>query len=125
MCIHAKYTLFSEGTRGSLSKFLTKNFKLSENSDYQKYAIGLKELWEINEENFVDGLVEHSMGWPLSDETNGGSFLYHFDKNLVSIGYVIHLNYTNPYISSFDEFQQLSSITSSHLMIFIIHFQSY
>ena len=71
MELHAKYTLFSEGTRGSLSKFLTKNFKLSENSDYQKYAIGLKELWEINEENFVDGLVEHSMGWGNIIERNG------------------------------------------------------
>jgi electron-transferring-flavoprotein dehydrogenase len=100
---------FPKGTRGSLSKFLIENFNLSENSDYQKYAIGLKELWEINEENFDDGLVEHSMGWPLSDETNGGSFLYHFDKNLVSIGYVIHLNYTNPYVSPFDEFQQFKT----------------
>ena len=109
MELHAKYTLFSEGTRGSLSKFLIENFNLSENSDYQKYAIGLKELWEINEENFDDGLVEHSMGWPLSDETKGGSFHYHFDKNLVSIGYVIHLNYTNPYVSPFDEFQQFKT----------------
>ena len=109
MELHAKYTLFSEGTRGSLSKFLIDNFNLSKDSDYQKYAIGLKELWEINEENFTEGLVEHSMGWPLSDETNGGSFLYHFDKNLVSIGYVIHLNYTNPYVSPFDEFQQFKT----------------
>ena len=109
MELHAKYTLFSEGTRGSLSKFLIDNFSLSEDSDYQKYAIGLKELWEIKEENFTDGLVEHSMGWPLTDETNGGSFLYHFDKNLVSIGYVIHLNYTNPYVSPFDEFQQFKT----------------
>ena len=106
---HAKFTLFSEGTRGSLSKFLIHNFNLSEGKDFQKYAIGLKEVWEIKEENFSEGLVEHSMGWPLSDGTNGGSFLYHFDKNLVSIGYVIHLNYTNPYASPFDEFQQFKT----------------
>ena len=109
MELHAKFTLFSEGTRGSLSKFLIDNFNLSEGKDFQKYAIGLKEVWEIKEENFSEGLVEHSMGWPLSDGTNGGSFLYHFDKNLVSIGYVIHLNYTNPYASPFDEFQQFKT----------------
>ena len=109
MELHAKYTLFSEGTRGSLSKFLINNFNLSENKDFQKYAIGLKEVWEIKEENFSEGLVEHSLGWPLSDGTNGGSFLYHFDKNLVSVGYVIHLNYTNPYASPFDEFQQFKT----------------
>ena len=109
MELHAKYTLFSEGTRGSLSKFLIENFNLSEGKDYQKYGIGLKELWEIKEENHSEGLVDHSMGWPLSEGTSGGSFLYHFDKNLVSIGYVIHLNYTNPYVSPFDEFQQFKT----------------
>ena len=109
MELHAKFTLFSEGTRGSLSKFLIDNFNLSDGKDFQKYAIGLKEVWEIHEENFSEGLVEHSMGWPLSDGTNGGSFLYHFDNNLVSIGYVIHLNYTNPYASPFDEFQQFKT----------------
>ena len=109
MELHAKFTLFSEGTRGSLSKFLIDNFNLSDGKDFQKYAIGLKEVWEIQEENFSEGLVEHSMGWPLSDGTNGGSFLYHFDNNLVSIGYVIHLNYTNPYASPFDEFQQFKT----------------
>ena len=109
MELHAKYTLFSEGTRGSLSKFLIENFNLSEGKDYQKYGIGLKELWEIKEENHSEGLVDHSMGWPLNEGTSGGSFLYHFDKNLVSIGYVIHLNYTNPYVSPFDEFQQFKT----------------
>ena len=106
MELHAKYTLFSEGARGSLSKFLIDNFNLSEDKDHQKYAIGIKELWEIKDENHQEGLVEHSMGWPLSDGTGGGSFLYHFGQNQVSIGYVVHLNYTNPYVSPFDEFQQ-------------------
>ena len=109
MELNAKYTLFSEGSRGSLSKFLIKDFELSKDKDHQKYAIGLKELWEIDEENHSEGLVDHSMGWPLSDGTSGGSFLYHFGKNLVSIGYVIHLNYTNPYVSPFDEFQQFKT----------------
>ena len=102
MELHAKYTLFSEGARGSLSKFLIDNYGLSEDKDYQKYAIGIKELWEVKEENHQEGLVEHSMGWPLSDGTGGGSFLYHFGQNLVSVGYVVHLNYTNPYVSPFD-----------------------
>ena len=106
MELHAKYTLFSEGARGSLSKFLIDNYQLSNGKDFQKYAIGIKELWEISSENHNEGLVEHSMGWPLSDGTSGGSFLYHFGKNLVSIGYVIHLNYSNPFVSPFEEFQQ-------------------
>lgn len=109
MELHAKYTLFSEGARGSLSKFLIDNFELSKESDHQKYAIGIKELWEVKEENHQEGLVEHSMGWPLSEGTGGGSFLYHFGQNLVSIGYVVHLNYTNPYVSPFDEFQQFKT----------------
>ena len=109
MELHAKYTLFSEGARGSLSKFLIDNFELSKDSDHQKYAIGIKELWEVKEENHEEGLVEHSMGWPLSEGTGGGSFLYHFGQNLVSIGYVVHLNYTNPYVSPFDEFQQFKT----------------
>ena len=109
MELHAKYTLFSEGARGSLSKFLIDNFELSKDSDHQKYAIGIKELWEVKEENHQEGLVEHSMGWPLSEGTGGGSFLYHFGQNLVSIGYVVHLNYTNPYVSPFDEFQQFKT----------------
>ena len=109
MELHAKYTLFSEGARGSLSKFLIDNFELSKESDHQKYAIGIKELWEVKAENHHEGLVEHSMGWPLSEGTGGGSFLYHFGQNLVSIGYVVHLNYTNPYVSPFDEFQQFKT----------------
>ena len=109
MELHAKYTLFSEGARGSLSKFLIDNFELSKESDHQKYAIGIKELWEVKEENHQEGLVEHSMGWPLSEGTGGGSFFYHFGQNLVSIGYVVHLNYTNPYVSPFDEFQQFKT----------------
>ena len=109
MELHAKYTLFSEGARGSLSKYLIDNFDLSKDKDYQKYAIGIKELWEVKEENHQEGLVEHSMGWPLSDGTGGGSFLYHFGQNQVSIGYVVHLNYTNPYVSPFDEFQQFKT----------------
>ena len=105
MELHAKYTLFAEGARGSLSKFIINHFDLSKDKDHQKFGLGIKELWEIPKEKHNAGLVEHSFGWPLSDGTTGGSFVYHFDENLVSVGYVVHLSYTNPYVSPFDEFQ--------------------
>ena len=89
-------------------KFLIDNFNLSEDRDHQNTQLELKNC-EIKDENHQEGLVEHSMGWPLSDGTGGGSFLYHFGQNLVSIGYVVHLNYTNPYVSPFDEFQQFKT----------------
>ncbi len=104
--IHAKYTLFAEGARGSLSKQVIRKFKLDEGRDPQKFGIGIKELWEVPAENHRPGLVQHTFGWPLTDDVGGGSWMYHFGDRLVSIGFVIHLNYKNPWISPFDEFQR-------------------
>ncbi|HEX7775230.1 MAG TPA: electron transfer flavoprotein-ubiquinone oxidoreductase [Parvibaculum sp.] len=106
MELRAKYTLFAEGARGSLTKELTRKFKLDEGRDQQKYGIGLKEVWEIDPAKHRKGKVQHTLGWPLNDSTGGGSFLYHFGENLVSVGFVVHLNYKNPYLSPFDEFQR-------------------
>ncbi len=104
--IHSKITLFAEGCRGHLGKKLIKKFNLRENSQHQTYGIGLKELWEIKPENANPGEVFHSIGWPLDNDTYGGSFLYHLDKNLVSFGFVIGLDYKNPYLSPYEEFQR-------------------
>jgi electron-transferring-flavoprotein dehydrogenase len=104
--LHAKYTLFGEGARGSLSKQIIRKFKLDEGRDPQKFGIGIKELWEVPKENHRPGLVQHSFGWPLADDVGGGSWMYHFGENLVSIGFVVHLNYKNPWLSPFDEFQR-------------------
>ncbi|HUD53448.1 electron transfer flavoprotein-ubiquinone oxidoreductase [Parvibaculum sp.] len=109
MELRAKYTLFAEGARGSLTKELTRKFKLDEGRDPQKYGIGLKEVWEIDPAKHKKGTVQHTLGWPLSDDTGGGSFLYHFGENLVSVGFVVHLNYKNPYLSPFDEFQRFKT----------------
>lgn len=106
MELRGKYTLIGEGVRGSLAKQLMAKFKLDEGRDPQKFGIGLKELWELPKDKHKRGLVVHTMGWPLSNSTGGGSFMYHFGENLVSIGFVVHLNYANPYISPFDEFQR-------------------
>ncbi len=102
----AKYVLLAEGARGSLSKKVIEKFKLDSDSEPQKYGIGLKEVWEVNPDKHIPGFVQHSFGWPLDARTGGGGFLYHFDKNLVSVGFVVHLNYENPYLSPFDEFQR-------------------
>ncbi|HSZ10990.1 MAG TPA: electron transfer flavoprotein-ubiquinone oxidoreductase [Rhizomicrobium sp.] len=107
MALHGKYTLFAEGARGSLTKRLTAHYKLADGRDPQKYGIGLKELWELKPENHKRGLVMHTMGWPLDNSTGGGTFMYHWGENFCSIGYVVHLNYSNPYISPFDEFQRV------------------
>ena len=107
--IHAKYTLFAEGCRGHLGKQIIKNYGLDDNSEAQTYGIGLKELWEIKDENSNPGEVLHSVGWPLDEDTYGGSFLYHLDKNLVSVGYVIGLDYKNPYLSPYEEFQRFKT----------------
>jgi len=107
MELHGRYTLIAEGVRGSLAKQLIEKFDLSKGKDPQKFGIGLKELWEVPPENHKPGLVIHTMGWPLDNDTGGGSFMYHFEDNLVSIGFVVHLNYKNPYLSPFDEFQRL------------------
>ncbi len=106
MALLGKYTLFAEGVRGHLSKQLIAKFHLDKHSDVPKFGIGLKELWQIDPKKHQLGLVQHSFGWPLDSKTGGGSFLYHFDDNLVSIGFVVHLNYQNPTLSPFDEFQR-------------------
>jgi len=107
MNLLGKYTIFAEGARGSLTKELFKIFKLDENSDYQKSGIGVKELWELAPGKHQRGLVMHTMGWPLDSSTGGGLFMYHWSKNFCSIGFVIHLNYSNPFISPFDEMQRV------------------
>ena len=104
--LHAKYTLFAEGVRGSLSKELIAHYKLDANSDFPKFGIGLKELWEVDPAKHKLGQVTHTMGWPLDSATGGGSFMYHLEDNQVAIGFVLHLNYKNPYLSPFDEFQR-------------------
>ncbi|HAH11749.1 MAG TPA: electron transfer flavoprotein-ubiquinone oxidoreductase, partial [Alphaproteobacteria bacterium] len=106
MELHGKYTLIAEGVRGSLAKMLIQRFGLDEDCEPQKFGIGLKELWEVPKTQHHRGMVVHSLGWPLSNSTGGGSFMYHFGDNLVSVGFVVHLNYKNPYISPFDEFQR-------------------
>ena len=109
MELHAKYTLFAEGARGNLGKQLIAKFKLDEGREPQKFGLGLKELWQIDPAKHKKGLVQHSFGWPLDNTTGGGSFLYHLDDNLVSVGFVLHLNYKNPYISAFEEFQRFKT----------------
>jgi electron-transferring-flavoprotein dehydrogenase len=109
MELKAKYTLFAEGARGNLGKQLIAKFNLSSESEPQKFGIGLKELWQVAPDKHRKGLVQHSFGWPLDNGTGGGSFLYHFDDNLVSVGFVLHLNYSNPYLSPFDEFQRFKT----------------
>jgi electron-transferring-flavoprotein dehydrogenase len=105
--LRAKYTFIAEGVRGSLAKQITARFKLDEGREPQKFGIGIKELWQVPDERFESGLVQHTVGWPLSSDTGGGSFMYHFGDNYVALGLVIHLNYKNPWISPFDEFQRL------------------
>ena len=104
-----KYTLFAEGARGSLSKQLIAKFSLDTNSEPPKFGIGLKEVWEIDPAKHSKGLVQHTLGWPLNDQTGGGSFLYHYDDNKVAVGFVVHLNYDDPYLSPFDEFQRFKT----------------
>ncbi len=104
--IHSKFTLFAEGCRGHLGKKLMSEFDLRKEAQHQTYGIGLKELWEVKPEKSEPGNVMHSIGWPLDQDTYGGSFLYHLDKNLVSIGFVIGLDYKNPYLSPYEEFQR-------------------
>jgi electron-transferring-flavoprotein dehydrogenase len=109
MELRGKYTLFAEGARGSLTKMLIERFGLAQGREPQKFGIGLKELWQVAPEKHQPGLVQHTMGWPLSNSTGGGSFLYHFDDNLVAVGFVVHLNYQNPYLSPFEEFQRFKT----------------
>jgi len=109
MELRGKYTLFGEGARGSLSKTLIARFGLDKDRDPQKFGIGIKELWQISPEKHRPGLVQHSFGWPLDGRTGGGSFLYHFDTNLVSVGFVLHLNYHNPWLFPFEEMQRFKT----------------
>jgi electron-transferring-flavoprotein dehydrogenase len=109
MELRGKYTIFGEGARGNLTKQLVQRFELNKGRDHQKYGIGVKELWQVAPETHKPGLVQHSMGWPLPNNAGGGSWLYHFDENLVSVGFVVHLNYSNPTLSPFDEFQRFKT----------------
>ena len=109
MELHGKYVLFAEGARGSLTKRLIRMFDLDVDRDPQKYGIGLKELWQVAPEKHRPGLVQHTIGWPLDDKTGGGSFIYHYGDNLASVGFVVHLNYENPYIYPFQEFQRFKT----------------
>src|SRR5947207_3370921 len=104
-----KYTLFAEGARGSLSKQLIAKFALDKDAEPPKFGIGLKEVWEIDPARHSKGLIQHSFGWPLNNSTGGGSFLYHYGDNLVAVGFVVHLNYDDPYLSPFDEFQRFKT----------------
>ncbi|HXU66931.1 MAG TPA: electron transfer flavoprotein-ubiquinone oxidoreductase [Casimicrobiaceae bacterium] len=106
MELRARYTLFAEGCRGSLSQELMRRFSLREGVDPQKYGIGIKELWEVAPSQHCPGLVVHTLGYPLDDDTGGGSFVYHFGANLVAVGFVVHLDYANPHLSPYDEFQR-------------------
>ena len=107
--LHAKYTFIGEGVRGSLAKQLIAKFNLSDGREPQKFGIGIKELWQVPDAAFEPGLTQHTFGWPLDNQTGGGSFMYHFGDNYVSIGFVLHLNYKNPWISPFDEFQRFKT----------------
>jgi electron-transferring-flavoprotein dehydrogenase len=107
--LHAKYTFFAEGARGSLTRQLTDKFGLRDGIGPQKFGIGIKELWEIDPAKHKPGYVQHTFGWPMDMNTYGGSFLYHFGENLVSVGFVMGLDYANPYLSPYDEFQRYKS----------------
>jgi len=109
MELHAKQTIFAEGCRGSLTKGLMQKFNLREGADPQAYGIGIKELWEVKPERHQPGLIVHTTGWPVDRRTYGGSFLYHLENNQVAVGFVIGLDYENPWISPFDEFQRFKT----------------
>jgi len=106
MELHAKYTIFAEGCRGHLGKMLIRKFMLDEGCDPQAYGIGVKELWEIDPKRHEPGLVLHTAGWPLQDDTYGGAFLYHMENNQVALGFITGLDYANPYLSPFEEMQR-------------------
>src|SRR3569623_2054812 len=109
MELHAKYTVFAEGSRGNLGKQLIARYKLDEGRDPQSYSIGVKEVWEIDPSRHQAGLALHTAGWPLDEMTYGGSFLYHMENNQISIGFVVGLDYRNPYLSPFEEFQRFKT----------------
>ena len=107
--LYAKQILFAEGCRGSLSQTLIERYQLRASSDPQTYGLGIKELWEIPEDLHRSGEVIHTIGWPLDNQTYGGSFVYHFEKNLLAIGFVIGLDYKNPYLNPYEEFQRFKT----------------
>jgi electron-transferring-flavoprotein dehydrogenase len=107
--IRAKYTLIAEGVRGSLTRELEGRFDLRKHASPQKYGLGFKEVWRVPTERHSKGLVQHSLGWPLNADTGGGSFIYHYGEQLVSIGFVVHLDYANPHLSPYDEFQRFKT----------------
>lgn len=109
MALLGKYVLLGEGVRGSLSKQVINKYGLDNDREPQKFGIGIKELWRVKPENHKEGLVQHSFGWPLDMKTGGGSFLYHLEDNMVAVGFVLHLNYKNPWISPFEEFQKFKT----------------
>jgi electron-transferring-flavoprotein dehydrogenase len=106
MELHGKYTIFAEGARGHLGKQVIAKYKLDEGKDPQGFAIGIKELWEIPADKAKPGLVVHTAGWPMDDHTFGGGFLYHLEDNKVTLGFVVGLDYTNPWMSPFEEMQR-------------------
>ncbi len=109
MELRGKYTLLAEGARGQLSKQIIARFALDRDREPPKFGLGLKELWQVAPEKHRPGLVQHTFGWPLDNRTGGGSFLYHYEENLVSVGFVVHLNYQNPYLAPFEEFQRFKT----------------
>ena len=104
--LHARQTIFAEGCHGSLTKTLIKTFDLRKDSDPQTYALGIKELWEVKPENHEEGSITHTIGWPMDSQTYGGSWIYHMENNTVSIGYVVALDYQNPYLNPYQEMQR-------------------
>ena len=117
MELHAKYTFFSEGCRGHLGKQLKNKFNLEDNAQIQTYGIGIKELWEINPAKHQPGSVLHTAGWPLDNDTYGGSFSYHLENNQLAIGFVVGLDYQNPYLSPYEEFQKFKTHPSIKPML--------
>jgi electron-transferring-flavoprotein dehydrogenase len=109
IALHARYTLIAEGARGSLAKRLTRRFGLDLGREPQKYGIGIKELWQVSPARHREGTVQHTFGFPLDGRTGGGSFLYHLDNHQVAVGFVVHLNYKNPHLSPFEEFQKFKA----------------
>lgn len=107
--IRAPFTLIAEGARGSLTRELEDHYDLRKNSSPQKYGLGFKEVWRVSVEQHKNGLVQHSLGWPLNSEAGGGSFIYHYGEHLVSIGFVVHLDYANPHLSPYEEFQRFKT----------------
>ena len=117
MILRGKYSLIAEGARGSLAKHLIARFGLAEGRQPQTFGLGLKELWELPKTTHRPGLVMHTIGWPLDGHTGGGSFIYHYGENLAAVGFVVHLDYSNPYLSPFEEFQRFKTHPSIRPML--------